>query len=249
MYQGFYELTSGMLTQKRRLNVISNNISNMQTPGYKADTQVDSTFQEQMVIRTGTRAKKDPTSLAQSTPIVTADRVYTNYSQGTFEETGGVYDFAISGDGFFRVNVGGSVMYTRDGCFSVTDNGTLQLDDIGTVMGTDGQPIVITDDNFSVSGNGTITNSDGTVAGQLSLANFADLDGMHKEDNGMYTSGGQAEQPVDSGILWQSLEQSNAEPLEQMTSMMSAQRALQSCAQMLKMYDQINAKSVEIGKA
>lgn len=57
MYQGFYNLASGMLTQSRNLNVISNNMINIQTAGYKSDKMVSSTFQEEMLYRTG-RTKK-----------------------------------------------------------------------------------------------------------------------------------------------------------------------------------------------
>ena len=52
MYQGFYNLASGMLTQNRNLNVISNNMVNIQTPGYKRDKMVSTTFQEEMLYRT-----------------------------------------------------------------------------------------------------------------------------------------------------------------------------------------------------
>ena len=66
MYQGFYNLTSGMLTQSRNLNVISNNMVNIQTPGYKKDKMVSTTFQEEMLYRTGRRYKDNPEPIAAS---------------------------------------------------------------------------------------------------------------------------------------------------------------------------------------
>ena len=66
MYQGFYDLASGMLTQSRNLNVISNNMVNVQTAGYKQDRMVSSTFQEEMIYRTGRQNKGNPTALATS---------------------------------------------------------------------------------------------------------------------------------------------------------------------------------------
>ena len=60
MYQGFYNLTSGMLTQSRNLNVISNNMVNVQTSGYKRDTMVTSTFQEEMLYRTDGITRQTP---------------------------------------------------------------------------------------------------------------------------------------------------------------------------------------------
>ena len=64
MYQGFYNLASGMLTQNRNLNVIGNNMVNVQTPGYKNDTMVASTFSEELLYRTGRHYKENAAPLA-----------------------------------------------------------------------------------------------------------------------------------------------------------------------------------------
>ena len=97
MYQGFYNLASGMLTQSRNLNTISNNMVNIQTPGYKNETMVSSTFKEEMLYRTGQYSKENPTQLATVSKIKTAKQVYTNYDQGGLEQTDGIYDFALNG--------------------------------------------------------------------------------------------------------------------------------------------------------
>ncbi|MDY6287721.1 MAG: flagellar hook-basal body complex protein, partial [Lachnospiraceae bacterium] len=154
MYQGFYELTSGMITQQRNLNTISNNMANIETTGYKSDKMTMSTFDEQMLLRTGRVAKGNNTQLGTQTPIVKADQTYTDYSQGSPQETDGKYDFCISGDGFFSVRTNSGVQYTRNGAFSVSDNGTLMLDNIGPVLGADGNTITIDNENFTVSEDG-----------------------------------------------------------------------------------------------
>lgn len=74
MYQGFYNLTSGMLTQQRNLNTVSNNMVNIQTPGYKSDRMVSSTFQEEMLYRTGRTDKSRYTELGITSKIRTAQR-------------------------------------------------------------------------------------------------------------------------------------------------------------------------------
>ena len=74
MYQGFYNLTSGMLTQQRTLNTVSNNMVNVQTPGYKSDKMVSSTFEEEMLYRTGKRNKSRYTELGVTSKIRTAQR-------------------------------------------------------------------------------------------------------------------------------------------------------------------------------
>ena len=84
MYQGFYNLASGMLTQTRNLNVISNNMVNVQTPGYKRDKMVSTTFQEEMLYRTGMRYKENAQPLAATSKIKTADRMPARLMEAKF---------------------------------------------------------------------------------------------------------------------------------------------------------------------
>ena len=157
MYQGFYNLASGMLTQSRNLNVISNNMVNVQTAGYKTDTMVSTTFGDEMLYRTGRQSKENPTQLATVSKIKTADCTYINYEQGDFEETDGIYDFALGGKGFFCIQTPQGERYTRNGSFSVDAEGYLTLDGAGRVLSSDDQPIRIEDENFTVDSTGHIT--------------------------------------------------------------------------------------------
>ena len=168
MYQGFYNLTSGMLTQSRNLNVISNNMVNIQTAGYKSDTMVSTTFQEEMLYRTGAQYKENAQPLATTSKIKAADRTYTNYVQGSFEQTEGVFDFALSGSGFFCVQTADGERYTRNGAFYVDQEGYLSLAEAGRVLSVDNQPILIANENFNVDARGNITAlmETGETAGQ-----------------------------------------------------------------------------------
>ena len=273
MYQGFYNLASGMLTQSRNLNVISNNMVNLQTPGYKSDTMTSTTFGDEMLYRTERRNKEDPEALATVSKIKSADRTYVDYTQGDFEITDGLFDFALGGQGFFSIQTPQGERYTRNGAFSVDAQGFLTLEGLGQVLSADNQPIRIRDENFSVDGTGHITSvlpweeltpeeqaaavQAGAAAGEplgvdygtLKVVDFADYDGLHKEDNGLY-SANQAQTPVETpSVQWKTLERSNVDMVEEMTAMMSSQRALQSAAQALKMYDQVMGKAVaEVGR-
>lgn len=253
MYQGFYELTSGMLTQRRNLNVIANNMSNVETPGYKSDTQVNSTFAEEMLIRTGRTDKTGRKDLATTTPIVTAKETVTDYSQGTLEETDNPLDIAISGNGFFRIGLSdGSEQYTRNGQFSLKDDGTLVLSDIGNVLDENGNPITLKDENFTVRSDGTILDKDGQEVARIGLTDFEDYTSLHKEDNGMLSAADDAAKKdvsADTTLLQNEVERSNVNLIDEMTSMMSSQRALQSAAQVLKMYDGILDKAAnDVGR-
>lgn len=264
MYQGFYNLASGMLTQSRNLNTISNNMVNIQTPGYKNETMVSGTFQEAMLYRTGKYAKENATQLATVSKIKTAKQVYTNYSQGGLEQTDGIYDFALNGDGFFCIQTSQGLRYTRNGSFSVDAEGYLILNEDGRVLNKEGQPIQIGNENFTVDSQGhitaTITSSsdsadDGTQEvstedyGTLKIVDFADHEQLHAEDHGLFSTTQAETEPADTTVQWKMLEKSNVDMVEQMTAMMSSQRALQSAAQSLKMYDQIMSRAVsDVGK-
>lgn len=259
MYQGFYNLVSGMLTQNRNLNVISNNMVNVQTPGYKSDTMVASTFQEEMLYRTGRRDKSGREDLATVSKISTAGRTYVNYEPGAFNPTNGIYDFAINGDGFFCIQTANGVQYTRNGSFAVDGDGYLVLNDLGRVLSTNGQPIQINNEEFSVDGTGRIVAQVATGGGAmetrefgtLRVVDFADYEQLHREDNGLFSTNQAAVQVngEGTGVVWKTLERSNVDMVEVMTSMMSSQRALQSAAQMLRMYDSVMSKSAtDVGR-
>jgi len=257
MYQGFYNLASGMLTQSRNLTVISNNMVNVQTAGYKHDTMVTSTFQEELLYRTGRHNKGNPQELAVTSKIRTATQTYVNYEQGSYDPTGGIYDFALVGNGFFCIQTDQGVRYTRNGSFAVDGDGYLVLNEQGRVLSTAGQPIQIDNENFSVDSRGHIVvpGLDGAEErdyGTLRVVDFADYDALHREDNGLFSTGQAPIEAADNGgatVLWQSLERSNVDMVEEMTAMMSSQRALQSAAQMLKMYDSVMSKSAtDVGK-
>ncbi|MCD8000784.1 MAG: flagellar hook-basal body protein [Clostridiales bacterium] len=261
MYQGFYNLASGMLTQSRNLNVISNNMVNVQTAGYKRDRMLTSTFDEEMLYRTGTQKKGNPVPLAVTSKIKTASETHVDYEQGSYERTDGLYDFAIGGRGFFCVETGAGEGYTRNGSFAVDEEGYLITGENARVLSAEGGPIRIPNENFTVDSRGRITadtgdggeagENGGTLLGTLKVVDFADYNQLHKEDNGMFSSAAApvAVQEGDTAILWKSVEKSNVDMVEEMTAMMASQRALQSAAQMLKMYDQIMGKSVaDIGR-
>ncbi|MFR4560035.1 MAG: flagellar basal body protein [Flavonifractor plautii] len=100
MTKGFYNLTSGILSQSRRLDTVANNMTNLSTSGYKAEQYTDSTFQEVLISRVGNKDKSSPTVIGEESYILAPSQLYVDYSQGSLEETGLTLDFAIEGDAF-----------------------------------------------------------------------------------------------------------------------------------------------------
>lgn len=266
MYQGFYNLASGMLTQSKNLNVISNNMVNVQTAGYKYDKMVSTTFGEEMLYRGGKNRTAEPVPLAVVSKIKMPSGTYVNHDQGSFEQTGGIYDLALGGRGFFCVETRGGERYTRNGAFAVDEEGYLNLPGAGRILTSENQTIQIDNENFTVDERGTITAVITTGGlgkdaeeelevreyGTLKIVDFADYDQMRREEGGIYsTAQAPLAQTEETGtaVLWKTLEKSNVDMVEEMTAMMSSQRALQSAAQVLRMYDQIISKSVsDVGK-
>ncbi len=242
MFKGFYNLTSGMLSQNRRLDVISNNMTNISTAGYKADRYVDSTFDEYMISRIGNKDKTDPAALGGACYILAPSQLYTNYEQGYLEPTGLPFDFAIQGDGFFAVQGSDGVAYTRNGSFSLDNEGYLYLPGEGRVLGADRQPIRLGTDQIVADANGNIYAEDHSVLhGQLGVFSFADNNQLSRNERGLFV-GGQA-QASNATIQWQHVERSNVDLVQEMVGMISTQRALQSAAQLSKMYDQLMSKA------
>lgn len=242
MFQGFYNLASGMITQNKNLDVISNNITNSITPGFKKDTMTSSTFKEELMARSGNLDKSSPQDLNNVAMLRVSTGTVTNFEQGQFEETGNPLDVALATDGFFQIQTQNGLVYTRNGAFSIDDEGYLALLEVGRVMGTNG-PIYLGTDDIKIDDSGTIYFSDDRIAGNISVVDFADRTQLEKAENGIFTTNAQGNN-VNAKMIQGYIEQSNVDSVDEMVSMMESQRALQSAAQVLKIYDQLMSKAV-----
>lgn len=250
MFQGFYTLGSTMISENRNLNVISNNMSNAATTGYKSDKYIASTFREEVLYRSGNITPNKRSAIGTTAMIqATNDRV-TDYEQGALEPTELPLDFAIEGTGFFEIQTDNGTIYTRNGSFITDDEGYLAFPSIGRVMGETGL-IRLDTDAIAVDSNGNIRNEEtGVLYGTLRLVDFEDYDQLIKGDNGTFTveEGAATKEPeARTRILQGMVERSNTSMVEEMTSMMSAQRAIQAAAQLIKMYDVLDGKTVTLG--
>lgn len=250
MTKGFYNLTSGILSQTRRLDVIGNNMTNLSTAGYKAETYTDKTFGEVLISRIGNKDKSGAQVIGSESYILAPDKLYVDYTQGSFTETGMPLDFAIQGDGFFAIQTEGGVEYTRDGDFSLNDQGQLCLTGHGLVLGQDGAPITLSSDRIRSDTSGRLYDQDsGSYLGQIGVYTFADNGQLAKGESGLFQAGGQQAQAAQTPtVLWKYTEDSNVDMLREMTQMLTAQRTLQGGAQVLKLYDSLLTKATtEVG--
>lgn len=248
MFKGFYNLTSAMLTHQHNLNVVGNNLVNVSTAGFKQERYTASTFDEVMYSRVGNKYETGEEIGEQSYIRATSD-IYTDHTQGTLEPTGIPLDFAINGEGFFAVRgEDGEVFYTRMGNFSLDEEGYLCLPGYGRVQSPDMQDIYLGTDRVSGVMQGYIQYEDGGYLGQLGVFTFADVGALERNDMGMFIGGGaQAVQAPE--LLNGYLERSNTDMVQQMTEMITMQRALQSAATISRLYDQLMTKATtDIGR-
>ncbi|GMB09405.1 flagellar basal-body rod protein FlgG [Thermolongibacillus altinsuensis] len=268
MFRGLYTAASGMLSQQSRIEMLTNNIANANTPGYKADQASLRAFPELFMQRLEqpTVPTAKPLSRRNRTPIGTLhtgvymQELRPNFAQGDLRETGNRTDLALV-DGtlptdpyalFFTVqNADGAVRYTRNGHFTLDADGFLTTDEGFYVLDENGDRIQLGSDDFTVLADGTIMQNDEIVA-RLGVAFAADKHALVKEGNGLFRSEN-GELPQANGQAYQIrqgfLERSNVDLSRTMTDMLSAYRAFEANQKILQAYDKSMDKAVnEIGR-
>jgi flagellar basal-body rod protein FlgF len=139
MIRGIYTAVSGLVTQEAKQDVISNNLANVNTVGYKKDNLIAKKFDDVLMqnydkVVNGQNVRNVIGSLSMGSKI---DETYINFNQGTIEATDKTTDFAIEGRGFFTVARNNGIetqnYYTRDGHFHINSTGYL-VNDMGDMV-------------------------------------------------------------------------------------------------------------------
>ena len=256
MLRGLYTAWTGMANEQKRLDVVSNNMANSNTVGYKGEKVVSQAFDQVLgiKIRDGSQAYHNERIGTLSLGVKIGE-TYTDYAQGSVRQTGGTYDMALSGSGFFTVHVtdkSGEVhtRYTRDGRFMLTKEGLLVDADGNAVQGENGD-IVINPSakSVTVSGTGVIT-VDGEVKDTLKIVDFQDYDYLKKYGDTMYEPvDGAAEKDASAEIIQGYTEQSNVNVVREMVDMITITRAYEANQKVIRSYDSMLDRSVnQVGR-
>lgn len=272
MFRGFYTAGSGMIAQQRRTEMLSNNVANANTPGYKAEQSSIRAFPEMLLSRLDTARVPTEKGLhfkglkqvgGVSTGIYMQETM-PSFVQGQIRETGMTTDIAIV-DGPMEVNeetgVAGTVFftlegenggnfYTRNGNFTVNAEGFLTNPSGLYVLDDTGSRIELESDDFTVSDTGVIS-VNGTAAAALGISYAAEPDTLTKQDNGIFTAAGGEALPAGGTFSLQQgyLEQSNVDAARSMTDMLTAYRAFEANQKVLQAYDRSMEKAVnEVGR-
>ena len=258
MVKGLYTAYTGMLHEQNRMDVLTNNLANADTIGFKKEGATAQSFDAMLVDKI--KDDSSPLGLAQrigrANPGVKIGEGYTDYSQGAFQITDVPYDFALGGNGFFTIeytNKSGetSVLYTRDGNFSVTADGYLVTQDGDYVLSTNSGYIKL-DPNaeFTVDRDGSIFQNNVKVA-QMQITDFSDYNYLEHFGENYYVpvDGAEAVDAQDCQVYQGYLETSNVSIVSEMVEMISVSRQYESNQKVIQTIDSsLDIAANQLGK-
>jgi len=251
-----YLAAVGALAYEKRLQIISNNLANSNTVGYKQD---HGRFRiiDLSALPEGSTQNSVPLNPAQTDLFWNRFNVYTDHTSGSLKNTGNDFDLALVGKGFFCVQTPDGIHYTRKGDFTLDENGVLVTRNGWPVLGESGEISVDSEENphqykkFSVDEEGNIS-VDGNQVDSLRLVDFPQPYNLTKVGEALF-------KPADSGpggtqaegirVSQGFIELSNVDAVKMMTEMIEVLRGYESYQKIIRSVDEVNSKAInEIGQ-
>lgn len=255
MVRGLYTAYTGMVNEQKRLDVISNNLANSATVGYKTERVANQAFDDMLTVKI-----RDNSTGYCNQPIgnmslgVKIGETYTDYGQGAFVETGNTFDLAIDGQGFFTLRCptkdGSSVTrYTRNGCFKMTQDGYIVDVNGNHLQGSGGDIQVPVDATITIDSMGGIY-ANGTYVDTLAMTDFEDYDYIEKYGDNLYqVVDGATEKTATCYINQGYTEQSNVNVVSEMVDMITVTRAYEAGQKVMQTVDDmLDASCNSIGR-
>lgn len=235
-----YIALSRQMVLSRQLDIIANNLANVNTAAYKRE---DLAFVEYLAkpdaagnptfVRSDGRA-----SLVQDLGMMRDTR------QGPMTQTDAPLDLAISGDGYFVVDTPQGPRYTRLGRFQVDANSQLVTSEGYSVRGTGGAIVVPPDDGeVMIARDGTISTNGGPL-GRIQLVRFEDQSILKHVGSGLYIAEGASEPAAESEVIQGMVEESNVQPIIELTEMIAVLRSFQAAQKMVDTQDDMTRRVI-----
>lgn len=209
-----YTVLSRQTGLLREMQIVANNLANSATTGFRQEGLVFSEY----VRGTGEEAG--------SLSMTRANTRNTSLEQGVLTRTGGIFDLAIEGDGFFQVETPEGLRLTRSGAFVPDSNGDLATIDGYRVLDVGGAPVFVPPGaaDVSVSGDGTLS-SDGQLIGRIGVVRPGRTQDLQREDGVLFSVNGPVEEVERPQVKQRFLENSNVNSISQLARMIEIQRA------------------------
>ena len=255
MVRGLYTAYTGMINSQQRLDVVSNNLANATTTGFKKEGCTTQAFDEMMGVKI-----KDMTVGHMNQPIgnmslgAKIGETYRNWDQGSLISTENTYNFALTGKGFFSISYtdkagNESVMYTRDGSFLMNSEGYLVTEDGDYVLG-EGGPIQLpyNIDELTVDELGNVY-ADGLYVDKFAITDFENYDYIEMFGENLFKAvDGAVEIEADTNVQQGYLEGSNINVVSEMVDMITISREYESSQKVITAIDQMLGKVVTISE-
>lgn len=222
MVKGIYYAAAGMLPRANQQEVVANNLANVNTTGFKGDRRFFRRVLDSSLVHQGIQGERG----VMDNEIQTQQ---TDFIQGSFSQTRNPLDIAISGEGFFALETGETVSYTRNGNFFLNEDGEIVNSRAYKVLGEDG-PIKVAGNEVIIKDDGQVM-VDGSSAGTLKIVKFEQMDKLFRNGYGYFIPDPpqEAVTPEDLNIRQGFLENSNVEAVLEMVLMIELNRNYESC--------------------
>lgn len=257
MLRGLYTAYTGMRNEQYRMDIMSNNLANADTTGFKKEGSTSQAYAEVMAVKIKDVSENPntPKRLGNMSLGVKIGETYTDFSQGSLRDTGNTYDIAIGGSGFFNIeftNKAGetSTKYTRDGGFTITKDGYLVTKDGDYVLGENGRIQLSTTAGTTVFDRSGNIFQDNRLVASLKITDFEDTNYLTHYGETMWDAKeGAVQQDAEDAQIYQGyLEMSNASVVKEMVNMITISRQYESNQKMLTTFDESLEKSMALCK-
>lgn len=240
MLKGIFGTLTGKYISQRRLEMISNNIANSMTPGYKASKPALNVAKDE-------QASSDPSA----PQVVNMANVgsYIEFTEAPMVATGGKLDFAIEGDGFFVIQTKDGIRYTRNGQFTLNKDKKLVTMDGSAVVGQGGE-ITLDGMDIAVEGDGTIF-VDKVQAAVLKVVDFKERRDLRSAGKSLFVNVNEGTEefvPKKYSIRQGSYEASNVDVMRELIDMISTIRAYESYTKVDQFFSDTLSKLIDLGR-
>ena len=236
--RALYIASTGMGAQERNVEVISNNIANINTTGFKAEEMLFEEFVGSVARDNDFIGTDQPVSFVQDWATI------HDMSPGAIVHTGSTLDVALEGEGFFAVQTPAGERWTRSGAFQIDSEGLLVNLDGYPVMGSGGEiRFESNETDIMIDSNGAVSTNVG-AKGSIRIVEFANPQDLAREGDNLY-SGGTPLANADTRAVQGAIEKSNVSGVGQMTEMIRVQRAYQSLASMMERQADVRTQAMK----
>lgn len=239
MNRGLYISTMGMLSNMAQLDNISNNLANADTIGYKKDEITFKAYLEKEFRNYNSNDIKKGKHIGYMETALVADETKPLITQGPIEETNNPFDFAISGDGFFKIERNSKIYYSRNGEFKRSSDGYLMTSDGDYVLDQNNKHIQIPN-NFKVDNEGNIYNGSQFTGQKIAIVN---IENPSKFGINLFT--GKEKVSNNYKVIQGSIEKSNVNTLKEMINLINANRTFNILEKSIQTQDSMTGKIIE----